>query len=96
MSNDNWLDMNIFILRGGSRYRLGSVSSLSSAVFELPAAVIGSTGDLQVVADPVGSNIVYTSPLILITAGHTIIDLRVNNIIDHSTVSVGVEDPVST
>jgi hypothetical protein len=94
VSNDNWLDMNILIQRGGSRYRLGNVSSLSSAVFELPANVIGATGDLQVVADPIGSRYEYVSDLIIITAGHTIIDLRVDNIIDHSTVSVGVEDPV--
>src|SRR5262245_56033484 len=39
VANDNWLDMNILIQRGGSRYRLGNVSSLSTAVFEVPPGV---------------------------------------------------------
>ncbi len=93
ITNDNWLDMAIFILRSGSRYRLGQVSSLTSSVFELPETIIGAARDLQVVADPIGSNRGWSSPLITIVPGHNIIDVRLSNVINHSTYYVGVEDP---
>jgi len=93
VQNDNWLDVVIYIVRGGSRYRLGQVSSVQSAMFEVPPAAIGATGDIVVLADPIGSNYGFVTDDIMIAPGHTIIDLRVDNIIDHSSWSVAVEDP---
>ncbi|SRR5712692_894946 len=93
VQNDNWLDVVIYVVRGGSQFRLGQVSSLTMAKFELPAAAIGATGDVAILASPIGgSRYPYLTDNIMIAPGHTIIALRVDNIIDHSSVTVGVED----
>ena len=93
VQNDNWLDVVIYVVRGGSRYRLGEVSSVQSAVFEVPTAALGATNDIYLLADPIGSNYPYATDEIMMAPGHTIIELRVDNVISHSSYSVGVEDP---
>ncbi|MBI4419999.1 MAG: hypothetical protein HY560_04170 [Gemmatimonadetes bacterium] len=93
VQNDNWLDVVVYVVRGGARFRLGQVTSVQSAVFEVPSAALGATSDLYLLADPIGSNYPYATDQIMIAPGHTIIELRVDNIISHSSYSVGVEDP---
>ena len=95
VQNDNWLDVVIYVVRGGSRYRLGQVSSLTAAKFEIPPAAVGATGDIYLLADPIGavsSYAMYSTDDIMIPPGHTIIELRVDNVISHSAYTVGVED----
>ena len=96
VQNDNWLDVVLYAVRGSSRYRLGQVSSIQSGVFELPSAIVGATSGLYILADPVGAvnnYQMYATDDIMLAPGHTIIDLRVDNVIDHSSYSVAVEDP---
>jgi hypothetical protein len=104
VTNDNWLDMVIYVSRNGSRYRLGEVTGVQSAVFRIPEATMGAALDLRLIADPIGCfsdnrgprndcQAGFVTPNIMMAPGHTIIDMRLHNIIAHSTVSVGVEDP---
>ncbi|MBI4502168.1 MAG: hypothetical protein HY700_13530 [Gemmatimonadetes bacterium] len=93
VQNDNWLDVVVYLVRGGARYRLGQVTSFQPAVFQVPAAAIGATNDVYLVVHPIGSRYDYQSPDIMLAPGHTIIDLRVDNIIDHSSVMVALENP---
>jgi hypothetical protein len=96
VQNDNWMDVVVYAVRGGSRFRLGQVSSVQSAVFELPSAVLGATSGLYILADPVGTvsaERMFATDDIKLAPGHTIIDLRVDNVIAHSSWSVAVEDP---
>ena len=96
VQNDNWMDVVLYAVRGSSRFRMGQVSSLQSAVFELPSAVIGASGSVFILADPVGAvsnDRMFATDDIMLAPGHTIIDLRLDNIIDHSSWSVAVEDP---
>ena len=96
VQNDNWLDIVIYAVRGGSRFRLGQVTSVQSAVFELPPAALGATSSLFILADPIGTSRAYemfATDDIMLAPGHTIIDLRLDNVISHSSWSVAVEDP---
>ena len=96
VQNDNWMDIVVYAVRGSSRFRMGQVSSLQSAVFELPSAVIGASGSVYILADPVGAvsaDRMFATDDIMLAPGHTIIDLRLDNVIDHSSWSVAVEDP---
>jgi len=46
--------------------------------------------------DPIGAvtnERMFATDDIMIAPGHTIVDLRVDNVIDHSSWSVAVEDP---
>ena len=63
VTNQNWLDVDVFAIRGSTRYRLGAVSGNSSATLRIPSSLI-ARGELQLMADPVGSNDVYVSDLI--------------------------------
>jgi hypothetical protein len=99
VQNDNWLDIVVYAVRGGARFRLGMVTSVQSAVFELPAAALGATNSLYLLADPIGGNQAYdmfATDDIMMAPGHTIIELRLDNIISHSSWTVAVEDPSDT
>lgn len=99
VTNDNWLDVVVYVLRGGSRFRLGEVTSIQSAVFRIPDAALGGTDNFAILADPIGSfntsgrDHGYATGAISLQPGHTVVDLRVANILDHSSYSYGVEGP---
>lgn len=100
VTNDNWLDVVVYVLRGGSRFRLGEVTSIQSAVFRIPDAALGGSDNFAILADPIGSfNTTgggahgFATGTISLQPGHTVVDLRVANILDHSSYSYGVEGP---
>jgi len=66
VTNQNWLDVDVFAIRGSTRYRLGAVGGNSSAMLRIPASLI-ARGELQLMADPIGSNDVYVSDVIPVT-----------------------------
>ena len=99
VQNDNWMDVVVYAVRGGSRFRLGEVTSIQSAVFELPSVALGASSGLYFLVDPIGAitnERMFATDDIMVAPGHTIIDLRIDNIIDHSSWSVAVEDPEET
>ena|SRR5947207_681165 len=53
VQNQNFLDMNVYVLRGGQRIRLGTVPGLSTEVFTIPAYIVRSS-PLQFEAHPIG------------------------------------------
>jgi len=87
VENRNWSDVVVYAVRSGRRHRLGMVTSMSSARFRLPRGMAMGSGDLQLVADPIGSSRGFTSGPIHIGAGQEIA-LSVQNHLPMSTVSV--------
>jgi len=69
VNNHNWSDMTVYLVRDGVRMRLGLVSSLETRMFEVPTSHLISTGEVRLVADPIGSSRVVTSPPVLIAPG---------------------------
>lgn len=55
VQNQNWLDMNIYVVRSGQRIRLGMVPGASTRVLTIPANLVFGSTSLQFLADPVGS-----------------------------------------
>jgi hypothetical protein len=53
VQNQNFLDMDVFVLQGGQRIRLGLVAGLSSEVFTIPAHLVRSS-PLQFELHPIG------------------------------------------
>jgi hypothetical protein len=78
VENNNWSDMNVYVLRSGTRQRLGSVSSMTTAKFKLPRHVLVSTEPVRLLADPVGSSRGILSPPLLLNAGQ-VVEWRVEN-----------------
>lgn len=63
VTNQNWLDVDVFVLSGDSRFRIGAVSGNGSAKLSIPPSFIVN-GQVQLMADPIGSNDIYTTDLI--------------------------------
>jgi len=58
VTNDNWLDMRIYVVETATqrrRWRLGTVTGLTTANFELPDHLGAELGLLVLVAAPIGS-----------------------------------------
>jgi hypothetical protein len=81
VSNNNPLDITVYAVNNSMRVRLGTVSTASSQRFTLPLHQISPTGELQLLADPVGSRRTMTSEAIHVFAGQAVewilqVDLR--------------------
>lgn len=84
VENNNWSDINVYVLRSGSRIRLGTVTSITKRRFTLPAGLSTASGDLRLIADPIGSTRVYMSPPIQFSEGDAII-WRIENYLPMSS-----------
>jgi len=55
VENQAWVDVDVFVVYGGTRSRLGMVTGNSERRFTLRPAVVGRGRDVRFLADPVGS-----------------------------------------
>ena len=63
VTNQNWLDVDVFAVRGASRMRIGQVGGNGSARLRIPSnAIVG--GQVQLLVDPIGSNDRYLTEVI--------------------------------
>lgn len=87
VENNNWTDMTLYVLRDGSRARVGSVTGLGHGRFKLPDALVGGAGDIRILADPLGAGERFVSHPLTIMPGQEI-RLRLENNIALSSYSV--------
>ena len=87
VENRNWSDMTVYAVHGGMRYRLGTVTSMTSARFRLPQRAMVTTQALQLVADPIGSNNGYVSQGVQVYPGQQV-SFTIQNHIAISSVAV--------
>ena len=85
VTNNNWADMTIYLLRSGMRQRLGTVSSQSSQTFIVPSHAISSSSEVYLVADPIGTMRTYTSEPIVFYPGQTA-EWQLENLLALSTM----------
>lgn len=69
VENRNFLDMNVFVLRGGQRIRLGTVPGSSTRVLVIPQSLIFGSTSLRFLADPIGSRQTPISDDIVVRPG---------------------------
>src|SRR5262245_33523349 len=72
ITNNNPLDITVYAVNLGVRHRIGTVSSAASGSFQLALHDVGSSGDLQLVADPIGARRTTTTQTIHVSPGQTI------------------------
>ena len=56
VTNQNFLDMNVYVLRGAERVRLGTVSGNRTERFTLPGNLVFGGTPVRFLADPIGSS----------------------------------------
>jgi hypothetical protein len=87
VTNNGWSDVDMFLLRGSSRIRLGMVTSMSSQRFTVPASFLNGASDLRLHAHPIGGfNDFQTQPL-LVSPGQQI-SLTLQNNLNLSSYSI--------
>jgi len=76
ISNNNVLDMTVYAVNQSMRVRLGTVTTSSSQRFTVSLRQISPTGELQLLADPIGSRRGMTSETIHVFAGQAVDAIR--------------------
>lgn len=79
--------MRIFILHDGQSTRVGEVAGGGSQLFILPVRLLGVTGEIRLVAEPIAAFSRYVSETLIIHPGQRVV-LTVQNKLDASSVAV--------
>ncbi len=72
VTNDSWYNIRVYVADQGRRQSLGSVSSYESSTFEVPRDMVDTSGEIQLLADPVGSTTNYRSSPVLVGPGQVV------------------------
>ena len=89
VSNYNWMDVVVYAVQGGTRVRLGQVTTMSSATFRIPARMTSNNVQtVRLMVDPVGSTEGWQSEGISVRAGQQV-QFNVQNSLSFSSVFVG-------
>ena len=71
VANHNSATVVVYALSDGTRWRLGTVETGNEEAFSLPAS-IGASGDVSLMAHPIGSRVAYVSDPVLVGPGDRI------------------------
>lgn len=87
VENKHWLDVVVYVEHDGQRSRLGTVTAATTASFTLRPAMIGQVGEIQLIADPVGSQTTTATGTIIVKPG-THVDWTLQTDLARSSLSV--------
>jgi hypothetical protein len=87
VSNNNWSDMTVYVVRSGMRVRLGQVPSMSTRELRIPAGVLTSASPMQLMARPLASRSAYVSHNLSIVPGQRV-NLSLENNLNLSTFTI--------
>ena len=83
VTNSNWSDVRIYLVRGAMWVRLGIVTTNNTIEFKVPAEFVSASGSVTVVADPVGARNSWSTQLPVITPGDEF-ELVIENFLQYS------------
>ena len=87
VENYNWMDVNVYAIRNGTRQRLGTVGTNETRRFSLPTTLISGGGQVQLLIDPIGSTHGRLMPPVTVMEGDRV-SLQVTNQLALSSISV--------
>jgi hypothetical protein len=87
VTNNNWSDMIIYVLKGGTRTRLGRVPSLSTVELKLPRTIVGIGSEFEIAADPVGPEQAFRTGSIHVEPGQWV-EFTIQNHLEVSYYSI--------
>lgn len=73
VENQGFYDMNVYVLRGTMRVRLGTVSGNTTRVFEIPRTMVNPGLPIRFQADPIGGSRTPFSQEIAVSPGDTVV-----------------------
>ncbi len=86
-SNQNWQDIDLFLVRPGLKVRLGMVTSMGSMSFRIPKSVMDGSAGVRLLVSPIGGGNEYMTPEIALNPGE-VVQLEVENELRLSSYSV--------
>ncbi len=72
--------MDLYTVRSGTRYRLGTVRSMETRGFRVAQEMMEPAGSLRLLADPSGSRVALQTTDIHVTAGDNVALLLAENL----------------
>ena len=72
VESHNWSDIVIYLVKGSSVERLGTVGSLNTETVVFPFRRLGIGGDVRLRADPIGGSETFTSENLYVQPGQWI------------------------
>lgn len=72
IDNQNFSDMNIYLVNGGQRWLLGQAPGLSRTNLTISSGIAPADGELRLEADPVGASRPIFTPVLVVSAGETV------------------------
>ena len=71
IDNQNYSDMEIYVVRGGQRWLIGQAGGLTKTTLTIRNAIRGN-GQVRLLADPVGGARPITTPTLVVPPGQSI------------------------
>jgi hypothetical protein len=87
VENNNWMDVDVYLVRNGEPFPLGTVSGPGEGHLVLPSLATTPGAQVQILVLPIGGADDYLSPTLLVNPGD-VLHLTVENSLDLSSVSV--------
>lgn len=87
VTNSNWSDVRIYLVRGAMWTRLGLVTTNSTIEFTIPADLLSGATSVTLVADPVAGSGSWTTSLPVVSPGDEF-ELVVENFLQYSHLVV--------
>ena len=72
VQNQAFLDMNVYVIRGSQRVRLGQARSNGTTTLRIPPSMLTGPTPLRFLADPIGSSRTPVSSEIVVTPGEQV------------------------
>jgi hypothetical protein len=72
IDNQNFSDMNIYLIDQGTRVLLGSAGGLSKTTILIPSGTLRSSWQLRLLADPIGGASPIRPPALIVAPGQSV------------------------
>jgi len=72
VNNQNFYDMNVYLLRGGARWLVGQVSGMTKATLTIPASLAPADDHVRLRAEAIGGAGATTTPLLIVPPGQQV------------------------
>jgi hypothetical protein len=90
IQNNNWGDLRVYVVKsGGSRFRLGTVTSMNSATYTVPRHVLTAGDNIRIIAEVIGSDASISSEVIFVQPG-LVVEWMIENVLRNSTIFVWI------
>ena len=72
VDNQNFSDMNVYLVSGGTRWLVGNVAGLTKATLTIPAGVVPADQRVRLRAQPIGAPGSISTPTLIVPPGEQV------------------------